>query len=166
MKKLLTLLMTAALLTASFTYASLSAHAAASDSVHETIISKTTEYFEDGSSITIIVSEESTALTHASEYSKSGSKHYVFTDKDNNELWRFTVHGTFTVNHGISATCTEDSYDIDISNSAWHNESASTYHSGNQAIGDAVFIEKILFITTFTQDCNVVLSCDSNGNLS
>lgn len=166
MKKLLTLLMTTAMLAAGLSGASLSAYAEEDNTAREKIISETTEYFEDGSSVTIIVSEESTALTRTSAYSKSGSKHFVYTDKDNNELWRFTVHGTFTVNPGISATCTEDSYSIDISDKAWHNESASTYHSGNQAIGDAVFIEKILFITTYTKCCNVILSCDSNGNLS
>lgn len=166
MKKLLTLLMTTIFLAVGLSGTPLSAHAAINDTAHEQIISETTEYFEDGSSVTIIVSEESTALTRASAYSKSGSKHYVFFDQDKVELWRFTVHGTFTVNPGISATCTEDSYSIDISDNAWKNESASIYHSGNQAIGDAVFIEKLLFITIDTINCNVVLSCDSDGNLS
>lgn len=166
MKKLLTLLMTAVLLSAGISAAPLSARAAIDKTAYEKIISETTEYLEDGSSVTIIVAEESTALTRASVYSKSGSKHYVYTDKDNNELWRFSVHGTFTVNSGISATCTEDSYDFDIFDDAWHNESASSSHSENQARGDAVFIEKILFITTYTKHCDVILSCDSNGNLS
>lgn len=166
MKKLLTLLMTAAMLTTGFASASLSARAEANNTAHEKIISETTEYFEDGSSVTIIVAEESTALTRASIYSKSGSKHYVFSDKDDNELWRFTVHGTFTVNPGISVTCTKDSYSIDISDDTWHNESAATYHSGNQAIGDAAFVKKFLFIPVDTINCNVILSCDNNGNLS
>ncbi len=166
MKKLLTLVITTAMLVTIFTKLSLSVCAETDKNAYGKIISETTEYFEDGSSVTIIVSEELTALTRASIYSKSGSKHYVYTDKDNNELWRFTVHGTFMVNPGISAICTEDSYDINISDNAWHNESVSTYHSGNQAIGDAVFIEKILFITTYTKHCEVTLSCDSNGNMS
>ena len=166
MKKFLTLLMTTAMLTVGFASTSLSACAAAGNIAHEKIISVTTEYFEDGSSVTIIVSEESTALTRASTYSKSGSKHYVFSDQNNIEFWRFTVHGTFTVNPGISVTCTEDSYSIEISDDTWHNESASTYHSGNQAIGDAAFVKKLLFIPIDTINCNVILSCDSNGNLS
>jgi hypothetical protein len=166
MKKFLTLLMTTAMLTVGFASTSLSACAAAGNIAHEKIINETTEYFEDGSSVTIIVTEESTSPTRTSAYSKSGSKHYIFLSEDKVELWRFTVHGTFMVNPGISAPCTDDSYDIDISDEAWQNESALTYHSGNQAIGEAVFIEKFLFITIDTINCNVVLSCDSNGNLA
>ena len=131
--------MTTAMLTVGLSGTSLSAHAEADNTAHEKIISETTEYFEDGSSVTIIVTEESTSPTRTSAYSKSGSKHYIFLSEDKVELWRFTVHGTFMVNPGISATLTEDSYSIDISDDAGHNESASTYHSGDQAIGDATF---------------------------
>lgn len=166
MKKLLTLLMTTAMLTVGLSGTSLSARAEADNIAYEKIISETTEYFEDGSSVTIIVTEELTAPTRTSAYSKSGSKYYVFLSEDKVELWRFTIHGTFTVNPGINATCTEDSYSIDISDDAWHNESASTYHSGNQAIGDAAFVKKLLFIPVDTINCNVILSCDNNGNLS
>lgn len=166
MKKLLALLMTVALLTVGFSSISISARAETDAAAQEKIIYETTEYFEDGSSVTIIVTEESTTLARTSSYSKSGSKHYIFFDKDKVELWRFSVHGTFTVNPGLSSTCTEDSSSISISDDAWQTESSSTYHSGNQAIGNAVFIKKLLFITIDTQNCNVVLTCDSNGNLS
>lgn len=166
MKKLLTLLTTAIMLTTFLSGVSIYACAETADTAHEKIISETTKYFEDGSSVTIIVIEEPATLARERIYSKSGSKHYVFLDKDKVELWRFTVNGTFTVNPGISAICTEDSYNISISDDAWRNESASTYHYENQAIGDAVFIEKLLFITIDTQNCNVILTCDSDGNLS
>ncbi len=166
MKKLLTLLITTALLVISFSNISISAHAETNDTAQEKIISETTEYFEDGSSVTIIVAEKSTTLTRSAAYSKSGSRHYIFFDKDKNELWRFSVHGTFMVNPGSSSTCTESSYSISISDNAWENELASVYHSGNQAIGNAVFIKKFLFFTVDTQNCNVVLKCDANGNLS
>lgn len=166
MKKLLTLLLTTALLAISFSNISISAHAETNDAAYEKIISETTEYFEDGSSATKIVTEESSAPARSASYSKSGSSHYIFFDKDKNELWRFSVHGTFTVNPGSSSTCTESSYSISISDNAWENESASVYHSGNQAIGNAVFIKKFLFFNVDTQNCNVVLKCDANGNLS
>lgn len=166
MKKLLTLLITTALLAISFSNISISVHAETNDTSLEKIISKTTEYFEDGSSATIIVTEDSSAPARSASYSKSGSRHYIFFDKDKKELWRFTVHGTFTVDPGISSTCTESSYSIIIYDNTWENESASVYHSGNQATGNAVFIKKLLFFTIDTQSCNVVLKCDANGNLS
>lgn len=106
------------------------------------------------------------ALVQADTYSMAGAKHYIFSDENHNELWRFTVHGIFTVNPGVSATCTKDSCDFSISDDSWHNESASSSHSGNQAIGDAVFIRKILLLTVATQTCHVTLTCDSNGNFS
>ena len=165
MRKLFSLIIASAMLIAVLSNTQLSVCAMTYDTTYEKIISETTNYFEDGSFITILVSEGPITLSRTAMYSKSGSKHFVFYDKDKVELWRFTVHGTFTVNPNISATCIEDSYDI-ISDSAWQNESVSTYHSGNQAIGDAVFIEKYLFITIDTVNCNVVLSCDNNGNLS
>lgn len=166
MKKCFTLFITAVILTIGFSSVPFSAHAETNNAALEKILYETTEYFEDGSSATIIVTEESSAPVRSAAYSKSGSKYYIFYDKDKNELWRFTVYGTFTVNPGSSSTCTQSSYSVSISDDAWENESASVYHSENQAIGHAVFIKKFLFFTVDTQNCNVVLKCDANGNLS
>lgn len=162
MKKLLALIISAVMLTATFLASSLSVCA----ETNEKIIFETMQYFDDGSSVLIILTEETTASMRTSTYSKSGSKHYVFYNEDKVELWRFSVHGTFTIDPGISSTCTADSYSINISDDTWQNESASTYKSGNQAIGDATFIQKYLFITISIQNCHVVLTCDTNGNLS
>lgn len=132
----------------------------------ENIISETTEYLQDGTSVTIIVVDHSIPQTRGTTFTKTGSKYYIARNKNGVELWRFTVHGTFSVNSGVSATCTANSYSIKITEDAWQNESASTKRSGNQAIGDATFIKKLLFITTERKSCHVVLSCDKNGNLS
>ena len=166
MKRMFTLFTTVVLLAVHFSCNTISVRAEANDIIHEEIISETSEYFADGSSVTIIVTERSTAIEKASVYTKSGSKHYIFFNNDKVEVWRFSVNGTFTINPGISSTCTQDSYSITISDSTWENAAASTYHFGNQAIGDATFIKKLLLITIDTQNCNIVLSCDNNGNLS
>lgn len=166
MKKLFVLIITAVMLTATFLGSSLSVCAETNGETNEKIIFETTKYFDDGCSLLIILTEETTALMRTSTYSKSGSKHYVFYNEDKVELWRFSVHGTFKIDPGISSTCTADSYSINISDDTWQNESVSTYKSGNQAIGDAIFIQKYLFITISTQNCHVVLTCDINGNLS
>lgn len=144
-----------------------SAHTEAiENSLSEVIVSETTEYFKDGSSITTIITKQITPTPFGSTYTTSGSKAYIARNKDLEELWRFTVHGTFSVNSGVSSTCTAASYSISISNDAWENESASAYRSGNQAIGDATFIRKLLLITVERRSCHVVLTCDKNGNLS
>lgn len=166
MKKLITLLMTAALLAASFSCVTFPAQAAADGTAHEIIVSKTTEYFEDGSFVTVIVTEEPSVQARSGEYTKSGSKHYVFSDEDNNELWRFTVNGTFTVVPGVGADCTKDSYDYDITDKSWHRQAAISYSSGNQAIGEGIFVKKFLTLITYKQEFKVTLSCDGDGNLS
>lgn len=132
----------------------------------ENIISETTEYYEDGSSATIIVAELEQPQSRASAYTKSGYKSYVLKDKKGKELWRFTVNGTFSVNSGVSAACISASYNVKITEDSWQKESASAKRSGNQAIGEAEFIKKILSITTEKKSCRVVLSCDKNGKLS
>ena len=167
MKKIFTLFITAVMLITIFSSSAISAYAESNnDIIQGRIVSEATEYFEDGSSATIIVTEESTPLTRASVFTKTGSKYYIARNKNGVEMWRFTVHGTFSVNSGVSATCTKTSHTIKISEDVWQNQSATTKKSANQAIGDATFIKKLLFITTETKSCHVVLTCDSNGNLS
>ena len=166
MKKLSYRIMGLFVLSAVFLSLSFSVCAQANIETNETVISKNMQYFDDGSFVIITLTEDTTASAHATTYSKSGSKHYVFYNEEKVELWRFTVHGTFSINPGISSTCTADSYSVNISDKSWQNESASSYKSGNQSVGDATFIQKYLFITIKVQDCHVTLSCDSNGNLS
>lgn len=131
------------------------------------IISQETEYFSDGTSMTITISEEEiSSLPRATTYTKSGTKSYTLKNSDGDVLWTFTVKGTFSVNSGVSATCTGTSYSTSNLASGWELDSASTYASSNKAIGDATFKHKTLFITTDTKSCHVTLTCDENGNLS
>lgn len=131
----------------------------------EKILSESVQYFEDGSYVTVIVTEKPSALALSAAYSLSGSKDYTYRAKDGTEIWRFTVHGTFAVNSGISSACTESSYSYSISDDAWELESASAVSSGNQAIGESTFVRKLLLFTLESRDCGVVLTCDANGNL-
>lgn len=144
----------------------LSARGLPASTVHETLVSETTLQLDNGMSVTILITEEPTRSTRAMTYTKSGSKYYIFRDSDGNELFRFTVTGVFTVVPDVSATCTSASYSTSISDDAWEVDSASAYASGNQAIGSATFIKKVLFVTVDTASCDVTLTCDVNGSLS
>ena len=163
MKKIVAFLMTLCLMFYSF-----SAFAAetAESKTTEQLVSQTTEYYEDGTYAVITVTEEVSKSTRGTVYSKAGSKDYVRRGTSGEELYRFTVHGTFTVATGVHAMCTTSSYSVNISDNAWSNKSASTYEHSNQAVGNATFTKKILFVTTDTRDCQVILSCDANGQLS
>ena len=139
------------------------------------VISEQTEVFKDGCSVVITVREKIQSAEDAAYLSntmksgirtKSGSKMYSLRDQNSNVILEFTVNGTFEVNPGVSSVCTAASYSINIINSSWHNTSASAYASGNQAIGEAEFCKKILFVVTQEESCTVTLTCDKNGNLS
>lgn len=166
MKKILSLLISVLMFMTTSLTLPVSAYSEQSNEIQGNIISETTEYFPDGSYATIVITEDTSALTKSSVYTKKGSKHYIARNKDGVELWRFTVNGTFTVNPGMSSTCTSSTYNIGITESAWQNKSAYAYRSKNQAVGDATFIKKLLLITVETKSCHVVLTCDENGKLS
>lgn len=146
----------------------ISANAETFEKTDEQIISQTTEYLEDGSYITITVTvlEKTDQTARGTAYYKNGSKSYVFYHKDGTESHRFTLSGSFYVNPGVSSSCTKASHSVTITDTAWENDSASSYCSGNQAIGDATFIRKLLGIKVDTESCHVILTCDINGNLS
>ena len=157
--------MSLVLLVTTLEFSTLPVYAKSINATGKVVVSETIEYFEDGSYMTIIVTED-IPTTKGIRSSKSGSKDYVMLNKNGNELWRFTVNGTFSVNPGVSSTCTAASCGFSITDDAWENDSASSYCSENQAIGDATFIRKLLSITVESRDCHVILTCDSNGNLS
>ncbi len=165
MKKHLIPYLTAVILSIGFLGAPGLVYAKTGATAQEKILSETVEYFEDGSYLTVTVTEKPSALARSAAYSVSGSKYYAYRANDNTEHWRFTVHGTFAVNSGISSACTESSYSYSISDDAWELESASSGSSGNQAIGEATFVRKLLLFTLESRDCGVVLTCDANGNL-
>lgn len=146
---------------------SINADVSSVDKSNERIISETVEYYADGSSAVITIAEKVTKVSdRATVYTKSGSKTYTMCNSSGNVLWKFTVHGTFSVNAGVSATCTNTSYSTSNIASGWSLKSGSSYASGNKAIGDGTFEHKVLFIVTETKSCHVVLTCDVNGNLS
>ena len=97
---------------------------------------------------------------------KNRKKSYTAKNSVGDTLFSFTIHGTFSINSGVSATCTKSSYTYSISSSAWQLKSASASRSSNKAIGDAEFIKKILLIKVDTLNPHVVLSCSNNGSLS
>lgn len=132
----------------------------------EQIISETTQHLDNDITLTIIITQENTSSSRMTSYTRSGSKYYIFRNSDGDELFRFTVTGVFTVTPDVGATCTSATYSTSITNDNWELESASAYASGNQAIGSATFIKKLLFITTDTASCDVTLTCDANGSLS
>ncbi len=130
-----------------------------------TIISETTEYFEDGSSVTTTIRLEETNITRALQ-TLSGSKTKTKTNSDGDILYKLTVNGTFAIysNGTVNATSATRSHTIVAS--GWSCKTSEAHTSGAKAIATGTFVKKVLGITTATQDLSVTLSCNANGNLS
>ena len=112
------------------------------------------------------ISSGSGVSTKATPYTKTGTRTQTAKNSSNVTLYSFTVKGTYTVNPGVSATCTASSYSHTISNSDWYLDSASASRTGNKAMATGTFKRKILFIVVETQVLSPTLTCDKNGNLS
>lgn len=128
------------------------------------LVARTTERVSEDLLLDIFVFEEVATARTAPQ--KTGTKTVFGRKNDGTVLWSFTVSGTFAVNQGVSAVCTSAVSSYEIYDSNWHINGATCRTSGNQAIGDAEFIKKLLGIKVETETCHVVLTCDSNGNLS
>lgn len=130
------------------------------------ITSEYIEALEDGSYFRVTILEDVIPSISRSTQTKTGSKYTTYYDSDGTVLWKFTVYGTFQYTPGANAACTSISYTINIYDGSWENASASFTTNRNQAVGDATFKKKVLFITTNTENVHLVLSCDTYGNLS
>lgn len=139
------------------------------------LVSECINILDDGSFFHITITESlpetascfsQSMLSTRSTQTKSGSKTVAYYNSDNEVVWEFTLYGTFQYIPGSSAGCVSSSYSINIYDSNWENTYASASKSGNQAIGDATFKEKILFVTTQARNVHVTLSCNAYGTLS
>lgn len=166
MKKFLSIFLATTFL---ITFFSFNASAAIYDQTlkNEIIISETTEYFEDGSSITTTITQQiNTGILPMATKTISGSKTHTAKNADGDVLFKFKINGTFSVNIGVSATCTAVSCSASDLASGWSLDSYTTGKSGNKATATGVFKHKVLFITNVTQEVSTSLSCDKNGVLS
>ena len=165
MKKILSILLASVILVSIFSF-NVSATAYNSDANNEIIISETTEYFEDGSSITTTITQAVNQSQTRATKTISGSKTKTAKNSSGNVMYKFKVTGTFLVNEGVSSTCTAVSCSASDFASGWSLYSSTTSKSGNTANATGIFKYKVLGITTKTQETSASLSCDKNGVLS
>lgn len=166
MKKFLSIFLTIVVLISLFSF---TASATTYDGLaeNEMVVSQTTEYFEDGSSITTTITQYvSDVSTLATTKTVSGSKTRTVKNADNEVLYKFKINGTFSVTVGVSATCTAVSCSASDLASGWSLDSSITSKAGNTANAMGIFKKKVLLITTQTVETPVSLSCDANGTLS
>lgn len=166
MKKFLSIFLTIVVLISLFSF---TASATTYDGLaeNEMVVSQTTEYFEDGSSITTTITQYvNDVSTLATTKTVSGSKTRTVKNADNEVLYKFKINGTFSVTVGVSATCTAVSCSASDLASGWSLDSYTTSKSSNKANATGVFKHKVLFVTNVTQEVSGTLACDANGTLS
>ena len=117
--------------------------------------------FEDGSYITITLTETGNRATNT----KTGTKTYSYTDENGDTAWKAVLTGTFTYT-GSSATCTASSCNVTIYNSAWYVVSKTATKSGNKALADLTMGRKLLGITVSKKAIALQITCSASGTLS
>lgn len=118
-------------------------------------------YYDDGSYLEVTTGETLARTT----YGKTGYKKLTYRDGSDNVEWVATLTATFTYN-GTTATCTNASCTVDISENAWYVVSEATSRSGSTATTNLTMGEKLLLITIAKYDYTITLTCDKDGNLS
>ena len=99
-------------------------------------------------------------------YTVNGDKNVSKYNSSNELIWRYTLYGTFSVENGVSAACTNASYDTVVNASSWSFSDCAATASGNTAYGVGTVKNKFLFITLETVEIDISISCDVYGNLS
>lgn len=122
------------------------------------------EYLDDGSYLVTTIRESATPRGEV--YSKRASKSVVLYNDDDEVQWIYTLVGTYTVETGVSAVCTDAYRSYEIFDFDWKETEHSEWYSGNVAYGESVFKKKVLFITTSTQEIHASMACDVYGGIS
>ena len=126
------------------------------------------EYLSDGGYVETYVGEVSNGskiTTYAAATTKTGYKSKTGYDSAGVMTWKVTVYGTFSINPGVSVSCT-DAWHTTNAYSPWVLDSASSSRGSASATGTAKFLKKFLFVTTNTETATVTVYCDKNGNIS
>lgn len=144
----------------------LTAPSSISQTDSDILVSEEIQYLEDGSYITTQIYESNSAATRASTYTKDGKKSITYSTDTGVQLWKYTVAGQFTVNPGVSATCTKAAGTPTIYESSWSVVSNNVSRSGNKAKGVITMQQKLLGVVVQKETETVTLTCSVNGVLS
>lgn len=137
------------------------------------LLGESVEYLSDGSSITTQLYEHTDynqlanySALRAASYSKEGLKTITYKDSSGKTLWIYQVIGKFTVNPGVSATCTAVGGTPTIYDSTWSVSSNKPSRSGNTAKGVIVMQKKSAGAVVKEVTKTVTVKCDANGVIS
>ena len=93
------------------------------------------------------------------------SKVYYFTNPDGVVQWTATIIGTFYYN-GTTSWCTNSTCNTSVQHGNWSEAANTPSYVGNAAFASVTMVRKVLFIVVQTENLNLTLTCDANGNVS
>lgn len=121
-------------------------------------------YYPDGSYVVTTLHIEPSASRSSS---KTAAKTATGYSADGTKLYTITVNGTFSINSGVSVSCTSVSYSKSILSNTWNLISASTSRN-NSSTSKASATATGYFKGTGgeTRTLSPTVYCDKNGNIS
>jgi len=133
-------------------------------------VTSSTEYIPlpDGGYIVVVLNGGSAEAAPGGNrsYTVNDSKSVMRYNADNDLIWQYTLYGTFSVEYGVSAVCTNATYSTVSNSSFWTFSDCSATASGNTAYGAGTVKDKFLFITLETVIIDIHLTCDIYGHTS
>lgn len=150
MKRFLSILLTALVFIACFSFSALAAEP------RDMLLSRTEEVLENGDVlVTELYRDAVQPRTGASGY-----KVYTYRDSDGTTVWALTVNGSFTYNYGVSSQATGASATVNIYSSSAKFVTKDAYTRGNTATATAT-----VKYNSVAMSRSVSVSCDKYGNL-
>lgn len=99
--------------------------------------------------------------TYSNITTKSHTTYYTYYNSKGVACWLYSLTGTFRINYGVSATCTDATANLSIYNSSYSFNSENHSHSGNTATGTI----KINY-NGRVKSKTASITCDKYGNFS
>ena len=124
------------------------------------------EYFDDGSYMVTIISNEPSCITSRSATTVTKSKTVNYYSSSNNIIWYVKVTGSFKYGNG-TASCLSSNVSAGSNYSNWKISNKTSSKSGSTAKASATakqYSASGVLINTISK--SVTLTCDSNGKFS
>ena len=159
MKKTLALLLSFILLGQSFMASAATMPSAFMD-IDSSLIESVT-YLDNGN---ILVKGKVAVLRSGVRWT-TDSVTYHYLDANGVILWSATLTGTFYYD-GTVSYCTNSSCTTSVQHGNWSETANTPSYAGNAAFASVTMVRKVLFIVVQTENLNLTLTCDANGNVS
>lgn len=129
------------------------------------IVSQSTTYFEDGSYVITVITEDIAgncfAVSSAASQTKTGSKQAHYYNASNVLQFSILVNGTFTYD-GTNANAIKSQYGYRISASNWKFVSGKSSYAQATATATCTF----KYINRYDKTLSTSLTCAPDGTLS